>query len=251
MPDADRPLADRLRGTAKRALNWAGIEVSRRPYLPSFLELLRTRGITTVVDVGANEGQYAIKLFDAGYRGQVISVEPMAAAFSALSARAAASPRSWRALRTALGSEPGTLTLNVAGNSQSSSVLAMLPLHEQAAPRSAYVGAEPVPVTTADALFADLALDPACCLLKVDVQGYESAVLDGAAATLEHVAMIEMELSLAPLYAGQALLPDLVGRLEQAGLVLWSLRPAFADARNGRLLQADGVFVRAASDPVQ
>jgi FkbM family methyltransferase len=243
MPDAERSLSHRLRNATKRGLNRAGFELSRNPYLPAFLELLRQRGVRTVVDVGANEGQYASKLFDAGFRGEVLSVEPMAAAFASLSQRAQRRA-GWRAVRTAVGSEPGELTLHIAGNSQSSSVLDMLPLHEKAAPRSAYVGVETVPATTLDALLDDQAIDPARSLLKIDVQGFESAVLDGAVKSLPQLPVVEMELSLAPLYRGQPLLPEMLGRLEDSGLVLWSLRPAFADVRNGRLLQADGVFVR-------
>jgi len=69
-------------------------------------------------------------------------------------------------------------------------------------------------------------------------------VLDGAAQTLADIAMVELELSLAPLYAGQALMPELMQRMADNGLVPWVFKPAFADSRNGRLLQVDGVFVR-------
>jgi FkbM family methyltransferase len=193
--------------------------------------------------VGANEGQYGAKLYEAGFHGEVVSVEPMTAAYRVLAERAARRP-GWRAVQCAVSDAPGEVTLNIAGNSQSSSVLSMLPLHEEAAPHSAYVGTEKVAATTLDALVADQALDPARCLLKIDVQGYEAAVLAGGQKTLTDIAAVEMELSLAPLYDGQLLLPQMLERLEGYGLALWSLRPAWADPRNGRLLQVDGVFVR-------
>jgi FkbM family methyltransferase len=220
-----------------------GVDISRHPQIYQLVELLRDRGVSTVIDVGANEGQYALKLLEARYRDSIISVEPLRAPFDVLAAKAANNPR-WEAVHAALGSEPGILTVHIAGNSQSSSVLPMLDLHEQAASASPYVGTEDVAAVTVDDLLRSRGLDAGRCFLKIDVQGYESAVLDGAAETLPTIAAVELELSLAPLYDGQALMPELVQRMEDHGLVLWSLKPAFADARNGRLLQVDGVFAR-------
>jgi len=125
----------------------------------------------------------------------------------------------------------------------------MLDLHASAAPASQYVGTQDVPASTVDELLGTRFIDPAACFLKIDVQGYESAVLDGASHTLADMAMVELELSLAPLYAGQALMPELVQRMADNGLVPWALKPAFADSRNGRLLQVDGVFIRIGAGP--
>lgn len=221
----------------------AGIEVSRFPYQTGFLDLLRRHELTTVVDVGANTGQYVTKLHEAGYRGPVLSVEPSRAAFAQLQSVASRHP-DWQIVHAAIAAEPGTVTLNIAGNSQSSSVLPMLELHEQAGPTSAYVATEQVDAVTLDALFAEHHLDPAHCFVKIDVQGFESAVLDGAAESLPTLGGVELELSLAPLYEGQALMPELVERMAAHGLQLWSLRPTWSDSRNGRLLQVDGVFAR-------
>lgn len=220
-----------------------GVEVSRQPYLPRLVDRLHRHGITTVIDIGANEGQYATKLLDARYEGKIISVEPLHAPFEELSAKAA-KRRNWEVVRAAMSAEPGTLTVHIAGNSQSSSVLPMLDLHESAAPKSKYVGTEEVPASTLDDLLVGRDIDPAACFVKIDVQGFESAVLDGAAATLPKLAMVELELSLAPLYDGQALMPELMQRMADNGLVPWSFKPAFADARTEQLLQVDGVFVR-------
>jgi FkbM family methyltransferase len=220
-----------------------GVEVSRQPYTYRLVERLTSHEITTVVDVGANTGQYATKLLEARYRGAILSVEPLRTPYEQLAAKAAKRPN-WDAVRAAMSAEPGTLTVHIAGNSQSSSVLPMLDLHASAAPKSQYIGTEEVPASTVDDLLGEWGIDPAACFLKIDVQGYESSVLDGAARTLPALAMVELELSLAPLYDGQALMPELMQRMADNGLVPWSLNPTFADARTGQLLQVDGVFVR-------
>lgn len=238
-----RPVKERVRDFGKRTLNRLGLEVTRNPYLPQFLGALERLGLETVVDVGANTGQYVHKLRNANFRGRVLSVEPSQAAFAALT-EAASGDAAWTIVRTALADSPGTVTLNIAGNSQSSSVLPMLDLHRAAGPGTAYVGTEDVPATTLDDLFATHGLDPSKCFVKIDVQGFEGPVLDGGSKTLATVGGVELELSLAPLYEGQLLMPAMVERMEAAGLTLWSLRPAWADQRTGRLLQVDGVFLR-------
>lgn len=239
MSVAGHPAVIRLR----RLVNRAGFDITRQPFPFHFVRVLQGRGITSVVDVGANTGQYGVELRAALFTGDLLSVEPLQAAYDELVRTAAGDPR-WRTLRSALSDAPGTLELHVAGNSVSSSPLAMLDLHAQAAPQARYVGTEQVPATTVDALVAGHGIDPAVTLLKVDVQGYESVVLDGAAGTLASFAAVQLELSLAPLYEGQVLLAEQLARMDAAGFDLWLTDPAFLDPATGRMLQCDGLFVR-------
>jgi hypothetical protein len=81
-------------------------------------------------------------------------------------------------------------------------------------------------------------------LLKIDVQGYEKAVLAGAADTLGTFAGVRTELSLTPLYDGQALLPEVTEFLAGQGFDLWLLERGFTDPQTRRLLQMDGTFFR-------
>ncbi len=82
------------------------------------------------------------------------------------------------------------------------------------------------------------------CLLKLDVQGYEDRVLDGAPATLARAVLLECELCIAELYAGQAPFRALIDRLDDAGLVLVDLDPFFFDRADGRVLSLDALFAR-------
>ncbi|MGZ8693870.1 MAG: FkbM family methyltransferase [Gaiellaceae bacterium] len=204
--------------------------------------VVRDQTVDLVLDVGANEGQWARELRVEGYRGPLVSFEPLARAFERLQA-AAAGDAAWEARRLALGEAAGEAELHVAANQgASSSLLEMTPAHEQAAPYAGIVGVEQVPVARLD----DVDLPAGDRLfLKLDVQGAERAVLAGAAETLARVRAVECELSLVELYAGQALLEEQLALLRQAGFALWSLQGSFADPESGRLLQADGLFVRA------
>jgi hypothetical protein len=100
-------------------------------------------------------------------------------------------------------------------------------------------------VTTVAELARELIFDPDRTLLKIDTQGYEAPVLDGAGPLVGTLAAISLELSFVPLYAGQQLFDDLVARLRDAGYVLYAIEGGFGDRRTGRMLQCDGLFVRA------
>lgn len=233
----------RLKGALRRSANRLGLEISRDPYLARVVRLLKLLELDAVIDVGANEGQYGRDLRAMGYTARIISLEPLLRPYTRL-ASASRRDASWEAVHAAAAGSPGNLTVHVAGNSVSSSPLEMLPAHATADPRSVYVADEVVPATTVDEVVRERDVDPATGFLKVDVQGFESAVLDGAAATLAAFAAVQLEMSLVPLYEGQALMPDLVGRMTELGFDLWILMPEFADPATGRTLQCDGVFVR-------
>lgn len=244
--DLARRLPPGLRTTLRRTVNRFGLDIVRDPFPRRIARLCALLGVADVFDVGANAGQYATFLRDAGYRGTIVSFEPLAQPARALGARAARDPR-WLVEQVALGARPGQVSVHVAGNSYSSSVLPMLDAHLAAAPESHYVGAESATMSTVDDMVARHQPVLRRTLLKIDVQGYEWEVLTGAAGTLPSVAAVQVELSLVPLYSGQRLMADIVDRLTDAGLELWSLEPGFRDPRDGRMLQCDGVFVRAAS----
>ncbi|MFD9702546.1 FkbM family methyltransferase [Lentzea sp. NPDC059081] len=230
-----------VRSAVKRTAARAGFEVTRDPFARRLARLCEQAGVRTVLDVGANSGQYAKLIRTGGYQGRIISCEPLAEPCGRLRAAARPDPR-WHVVRTALGRERGTVTVHVAGNSYSSSVLDMLPSHADAAPESVYVGAEEAPLTTVDDLLDDVTA--ASTLLKIDVQGYEGEVLAGASRSLRRIVAVQLELSLVPLYTGQPLMGELVELLSGEGFGLWSIEPGFRDTRTGRMLQCDGIFVR-------
>jgi len=209
--------------------------------------LFNTYQIETVLDVGANLGQFAEELReDIRYSGRIFSFEPLRAAYSILDAKAQRDPL-WKTFNFALGNAEENRTINIAKNSQSSSLLGMLPSHLQSAPESQYVGKETVSVRKLDSLFHAICSDSKNVYLKIDTQGYESFVLEGASNSLPRISTIQLELSLIPLYEGQVLFRGLFDTLANAGYVLAAIEPGFT-ASTGELLQLDGIFHRYRSD---
>lgn len=208
-------------------------------------KLLSHHRIDLVLDVGANRGQYGQMIRGLGYEGEIVSFEPLKATHDQLQEAASGDPLWHVADAVALGAEGGTVTMEVAGNVYSSSILKMAPLHSVAAPHSRTVGQEEVRVVRLDEI-ADrwMGSGDHRTFLKVDVQGYESHVLDGASGILDQVLGLQLELSLAPLYEGQPNWIEMIQRARDLGFHCESLEPGFTQVTTGRLLQADGVFFR-------
>ena len=205
-------------------------------------QLLSHLGIDLAIDVGANRGQYGRHLRVIGYRGPIVSLEPASEAYAYL-VRAVSADRRWTARRLALGARREQRPFHIAGNiGMSSSFLEMLPAHTAAAPESAYVGVEQIETVPLDDVYDELRGAARHVFLKLDVQGMESRVLDGAAAALQTVDLLEIESSLVPLYTGECLFPEMIARLEAVGLMMVGLSGVFGDARTGQLLQVDALF---------
>ena len=164
-----------------------------------FSELMQRYGVNLVFDVGANNGQYGRHLIRSGFRGRIVSFEPLPSAYQKLRMNRW-SFSSWQTESIALGATDSTATLNIAGNSQSSSLQAMLPAHVAAAPAAAYVSTCEVQVKRLDSIFDRYYRSGDRCYLKLDVQGHEHKVLEGAAGCLNNVIAVQTELSIQPLY---------------------------------------------------
>ncbi|WP_194163564.1 FkbM family methyltransferase [Mycolicibacterium sp. P1-5] len=225
-----------------------GFDVVRYPLhdpLARTVKLLHHHRISCVVDVGANDGGFASAIRGLGYAGRIISFEPLHAPFKSLQ-RKATSDGNWNALNYAIGDKKSQVTINISGNAGlSSSVLPMLETHTDVAPDSRYVATATVPQERLDALLPDLGVGAGTrTFLKIDVQGYEKAVLDGAARLFTDgvVTGLQLEMSLVPLYSGAMTYREALDRAESLGMSLMGLEPVFADPKSGRLLQSDAVF---------
>jgi FkbM family methyltransferase len=236
-----------LRAIVNTRLHRRGWDISRWPGYHDSADrrntLLRSQRVDLVIDVGANVGQYGHELRTYGYTGQIVSLEPMAAAFAQLDALAATDP-SWATVRSAAGTAQGEIIIHVAANSISSSALSMLDRHIQAAPESQFLSSEPAPVDRLDNLVGALVSSSRAPFLKIDTQGFEQAVLDGAREILPRCVGVEIELSLVALYDGQLLWREQIEYLEANDFQLVGMAPGFWDKVSGELLQVDGVFVR-------
>jgi FkbM family methyltransferase len=252
-------VAPSLRARARAAALRGGFEVRRfhgaleiRRFHPASApsarraRLLAADHIDLVLDVGASAGQYARLLRGAGYREAIVSFEPLSAPYRRLAKHAEGDPL-WTCHKLALGDESKNATINVAGNSLSSSLLEMTELHETHAPGSAPVTTEEITAARLDDIADELPDADHGIFLKLDVQGYELAALRGAEDTLSQVNAVEVELSLVELYRGQPLLPEVFGHMVDRRFRCVGVDPVFVERETGYVLQVDALFVRDAA----
>jgi len=233
-------MRDRLNRVARRM----GYEVRQYTPLRSLAaareELLGR--VDVVLDVGANAGQYGEMLRELGFKGRLVSLEPVAEAYAELE-RCAAADDAWEVVCVAASDVDGEIALNVTDDSRSSSVL---PRNERFADKAGWAPKESRRVTARrlDGLVGELLRPEERAYLKLDVQGYERHVLDGAGGALARFEALELELSVTPLYEGQPGLAEMLPLLAQRGFKPVCMEPILLDD-DGLLMELDGVFARA------
>lgn len=206
-------------------------------------KLLESYGIEVVIDVGANVGIYGKQLRAIGFKGQIISFEPLSSAYEEL-LKNTNTDSHWNSMNYALGNYSGKTDINIAGNSHSSSLLDMLPSHLKSAPESKYCGKEQIRIETLDSIFESICSKKQSSLLKIDTQGFEKKVIDGAEKSLEFIDTIQLEMSLIHLYRDELLFDEMYRVLYQKGYSIVSIEPGFTNEATGQLLQVDGIFHR-------
>ena len=207
------------------------------------MRILETRGIDLILDVGANIGQYGEHMRELGYREKIISFEPMREAFDILQARTVGD-NEWESYNYGLGERDQTSIINVSQNSFSSSILDMTNTHIKSAPASQYVDKQEIEIKQLDTVFEKVCGGKKGIMLKVDTQGFEKNVIDGAKASLANIEVIQLEMSILPLYQGELLFIEMIKHLGDIGFKVVSLEDGFWDEETGQQLQVDGLFAK-------
>ena len=213
-----------------------------------FISMLRTHNVNLIFDVGANAGQFGVLLREIGFDGKIVSFEPLSDAREILLNISKNDPLWQIALQTAIGEENGEIEIQIAGNSQSSSVLDMLDTHVRAAPDSKYIGKEKVALRKLDSIAPDYMDSNSIAFIKIDTQGYETQVMNGAKKLMSQIVGLQVEISLVPLYKGQCLFDEMLKKLKNDGFELWSISTVFSDPNTAQLLQVDATFFRTPSN---
>lgn len=204
-------------------------------------QALRALSLRTVVDVGANRGQFALFALHAFPSARIVSLEPLAAPAARFRRVFAKEPRV-TLHHAALGPTAGRATMHVSGHDDSSSLLPITATQGQIFRGTDEVRTETVRTgPLAEFLDGRSVEEPA--LLKLDVQGYELEALRACGELLDSFSYVCAEGSFIELYEGQVLADDLVAWLRERGYELVRSYGAVSD-RDGRTIQADMLFRR-------
>lgn len=200
--------------------------------------------INLVVDVGANEGQFA-KTIRSFYSGKILSFEPVSSTFEKL-AQSASSDRMWYVYQIALGMEEGTHTIHLADATDFSS---FLKTNDYAINRFGKGvesnREETVTVSTLDIQLSALSSEDTRIFLKMDTQGYDIEVFRGLGEKIRHVVALQSEMSLIPIYEGMPHWTESITAYEKAGFLVVGMFPVNIDMHSDHIIEYDCVMTKA------
>ena len=207
--------------------------------------LLSNNNIDLIFDIGANVGQYGSETLKYGYSGNIISFEPMTKEHGILVEKAKDNPKWKVAEQMAIGDEDSFIEINISENSESSSILDLKDYTLANSPTTKFVGKERVRMSKLDSIYDQYVQGAKNVFIKIDVQGYEEKVLNGASDTLKKVKGLHLEFSLIPLYKEEKTMLDILKIVYDYGFEPNYFIPHTTIDSSGRLMQIDGIFFRA------
>lgn len=200
-------------------------------------------GIRTVVDIGANRGQFALAARCYVPQATIYSFEPLPGPVATFR-RVFAKDSAVHLHAVAIGEHKGSAAMHVSARDDSSSLLPITGAQNRLFPGTAESATQTIEVgRLADYLSAGDIAPPA--LLKLDVQGFELVALRGCEDLLDRFGYVYAECSFVELYAGQALADEVIAWLRERGFHLNGVYNMAYD-RGGQAVQADFLFQRGA-----
>lgn len=226
----------------RRVLQTLGFDVHRYHKASRPFAQFTGLGIQTIIDVGANVGQFAKEIRTLLPDAEIHSFEPLPDCYEKLRKSMAGDPK-FSAYPFALGDTSSNTTINRSDYSLSSSLRPMAEAHKKLFPHTAGQTTEEIRVERLDDALAGKEL-ASRILLKIDAQGYEDKVLAGGSSTLSKSDVALLEASFVELYEGQPLFEDIYALMHDAGFVYRGALQQKIDAKTGKVLFEDALFLR-------
>jgi FkbM family methyltransferase len=200
--------------------------------------------IKTVLDVGTNEGQFMRTSLALLPNATVYGFEANPKIAKTININEFDSNKV-KILNVACGSKRSTLPMYISKFSPSSSLLPIADDHIQEFPGTGTDEIINVPVERLDTIIQSLDLkDQGSYFLKIDVQGYEMEVLEGATGILNETIVILCEVNIAPLYQNQCNLESILSFMNEHKFDLVDLGEPFRAKATQNLLYLDLVFLK-------
>lgn len=233
-----------LKLLVRRALDATGYDIVRASHVPKRTLLgLGQQSIKTIIDVGANQGQYAHSIRKLFPSAQIYCFEPIPEAFRDLEQWASMQHRV-KVLPVAIGSIEGMITMfQHLDFSPSSSILKTTGTCETLYPQTKHQAEISVPIMTLDQALEPYVLEDGI-LIKMDVQGYEDRIIQGGMLTFQKAKACQLEINLDSLYEGQSSFDVLIAQLYQLGFHYAGNLNQVYDVQDGHVISIDSMFFK-------
>lgn len=226
-------------------------EFERNRYLYNYMleqhliNLLKKCRVNCILDVGANIGQYGLKLRKLGYKENIISFEPVKESFDELEKRSRFDSK-WTVYPFALGEKNFTTQIHVTNETHFSSLLKPnLKSKELFGNISEVKGKEEVEVHRLDFVLSKIVnnIKNPCFFVKIDTQGNDLQVFSGLGEYVKKVAGLQSEVSVIPIYEGEALMSEALSFYESQGYRITGLFPVSIDRSTFQVIEFDCTMV--------
>ncbi len=238
-------------GILRKAFNYFGMDIHKTYLLQeNKFKWLREFGINTVLDIGANKGQFAKAIRPFVPDAMLYSFEPLKEAYDKLQKAHDGSWTKgygpWKIYRLALGDYSGTAKIQKAPNTTDSSILKMTDFYRGYYDGPVEMNEEEITIDTLDSFVAreNLVIKPEL-MIKVDVEGLEKEVVHGGKNTFRMAKVIYIEVTFGKeRYFGQIMFAEMYETMREMGFNCRGFYEAHFHPETGFPMWADAVFVK-------
>ncbi|TAD85541.1 MAG: FkbM family methyltransferase [Bacteroidetes bacterium] len=245
-------LIKEMRKVIKNIFETFGLEINTikgKQQLAYKNEIQRLRAVgktpfASIIDIGANTGQFAAHARAAFPMASIISFEPIEACFVELKKRFAGD-ENFKAYNCAIGCSNRKATFYNNDYAPSSSLLQIAEMHVTHYPKTAHTTA----TTIEEKMFEEVVSLSSLrkpCLIKIDVQGYELEVIRNNPNMLKLADAVIIETSFEKLYKSQPLFDEVYQSMLRFGFVYGGSYDQLYAPGTHQIIQADAIFYNTA-----
>lgn len=224
----------------RKLIQKTGFDLHRHRPVPDKLSYFQTFNFRTILDIGANVGQFAKEIRNILPAAQIYSFEPLKECFDKLPQ--GSSLGRFKAFNFALGDKNEMVNMNKSSYTPSSSLLPMTDTHKTLFPHTKEHSQEQIKVKRLDDISKDLKLEKEI-LIKVDVQGFEDRVIAGGIETFKKAKAVLIENSFVELYEGQPLFDNIYQKLKSLGFVYKGSLQEKLNKNTSQIISEDSIFI--------
>jgi len=226
----------------KSLFRLCGLNVTRIPRFEPY-EWLKGMNIRTVLDIGANTGQFASQFHRLFPDAKLYSFEPLEGCYNKLLEKMG-HVSEFHAFNFALGDKNGEAKIYKNEYTPSSSLLPMEKIHKEAFPFTKNATTQTIKIRRLDDILGELDIVDDI-LVKIDVQGAEDKIILGGEKLISRASILIVETSFQSLYKGQLLFDGIYDLIRKKGFVYAGSEHNIRNPKDGSILQCDSVFCRA------
>lgn len=223
-------------------LGYELIKKRKNPSLKSHLQnILKQYEIDLVLDVGANQGQYGQMLRKLGYKGEIISFEPVKSAYEKLK-ESTKKDNLWKVFKLGLSDQKGAAQINVFGSSVFSSLLKPNEFGQNSFKKMERSVAEEIDLDTLDNFLNANHIKNKRIFLKMDTQGHDLNVFLGTKNSIANIVGVQSEISFQPIYENMPNYHESLKEYEKAGFMVTGLY-SVSRSSSGAIIEMDCVML--------